>query len=304
MNKILLYAISLTFSILTLSWSNYQLPVSKVNQSKTIPGGIKGDQIRYGMRLVAHTSYYLGPKGKVAAMSNGMNCQNCHLEAGTKSFGINYFAVAGSYPKYQARAGAVVSIAQRINGCFERSLNGKKLAPDSKEMIAMIAYMKWLGESSDQIQRSTSGIKKPAYLNEAANPEKGKTVFITKCESCHGKTGAGVINAAGTEYIYPPLWGKTSYNDGAGLYRISNFAGFVKNNMPFGVDYNHPQLSDQEAWDVAAFVNSQPRPHKDQTKDWKDVSSKPIDFPFGPYADNFSESQHKLGPFKPLLPSK
>jgi thiosulfate dehydrogenase len=70
--------------------------------------------------------------------------------------------------------------------------------------------------------------------------------------------------------------------------------------MPFGVTYDAPRLTDEEAWDVAAFVNSQPRPHKDQSADWKDIAHKPIDFPFGPYADAFTEKQHKYGPFAPM----
>ena len=70
--------------------------------------------------------------------------------------------------------------------------------------------------------------------------------------------------------------------------------------MPFGTDYHNPVLTDEEAWDVAAFVNSQPRPHKDQHLDWQKLAQKPIDFPFGPYTDTFSERQHKYGPFKPI----
>jgi thiosulfate dehydrogenase len=109
-----------------------------------------------------------------------------------------------------------------------------------------------------------------------------------------------MLNAQKNEYIYPPLWGKNSYNDGAGLYRLSRFAGYVKSNMPLGATHKTPQLSDEEAWDVAAYVNSKPRPHKDQSQDWPDAAKKPIDFPFGPFADKFSEEQHKYGPFEPI----
>ena len=100
---------------------------------------------------------------------------------------------------------------------------------------------------------------------------------------------------------YPALFGKSSFNDGAGLYRISNFAKYVKYNMPQGATYQNPQLSDEEAWDVAAFVLTEERPHVNVTKDWPDKAKKPIDYPFGPYADIFSEKQHKLGPFKPII---
>lgn len=263
--------------------------------------GKEGEKIRYGKDLIAYTSVYLGPKGKVAHISNGMNCQNCHLDAGRKTFGNNYSAVASTYPKFRARSGTKESIEKRINDCFERSLNGKPLKNTSKEMIAMVAYMKWLGSGVKKGESPEGvGLQKLAYLNRAANPTQGAAIFQAKCISCHGKNGEGLLDPSELTYTYPPLWGEHSYNDGAGLYRIGGFAGYVKNNMPFGATHESPQLSDEEAWDVAAFVNSQPRPHKDQKGDYKELSKKPIDFPFGPYADEFSQVQHKFGPFGPI----
>ncbi|MGI8635658.1 MAG: c-type cytochrome, partial [Segetibacter sp.] len=92
------------------------------------------------------------------------------------------------------------------------------------------------------------------------------------------------------------------YNDGAGLYRLSSFASFVSSNMPYNVaSRQHPVLSNEEAWDVAAFVNSQPRPRVDQRKDWPDVTKKPFDAPYGPYADSFKQQQHKYGPYEPIV---
>ena len=138
-------------------------------------------------------------------------------------------------------------------------------------------------------------------MDRAANPEKGKAVYSTACQSCHGQNGEGVLNLDGATYSYPPLWGEHSYNDGAGLYRISRFASFVKSNMPFNqATHDQPKLTDEEAWDVAAFVNSQPRPHKDQSADWIDISKKSLDEPFGPYDDGYNETQHKYGPYKGL----
>jgi thiosulfate dehydrogenase len=139
------------------------------------------------------------------------------------------------------------------------------------------------------------------YLDRAADPSKGSGVYQAKCASCHGRDGQGQANIEEYGYAYPPLWGPNSYNTGAGLYRISRFAGFVKNSMPFGqADYHNPALTNEEAWDVAAFVNAHTRPVKDLSLDWPDISKKPIDHPFGPYADEFSEEQHKYGPFKPI----
>lgn len=256
-------------------------------------------RVEYGRELIAHTAKYLGPKGSVKQISNGMNCQNCHLQAGTVVFGNNYGSVASMYPKFRARSGKQEDIYKRVNDCFERSLNGTALDTASKEMQAIKSYMVFLGSNVQKGEKAPgSGFKELAYLDRAADPAKGKMVYESKCKNCHQENGEGLL--MGEEYSFPPLWGKNSYNDGAGLFRLSNFARYVKYNMPQGATHDNPQLSDEEAWDVAAFVNTMARPHKSTPKDWPDISKKPVDHPFGPYADQFTEQQHKYGPFKPI----
>ncbi|MEI3799487.1 MULTISPECIES: c-type cytochrome [Chitinophaga] len=267
-----------------------------------IPHTPNGAMIRYGRDLIAHTSVYLGPKGKIAVISNGMNCQNCHLEAGTRRWGNNYGGTASTYPKFRERSGMVESIAKRVNDCLIRSLNGNALDSNSQELRAIIAYIQWLGKDVPKGYKPPgSGIKELPYLEREADTIKGKLVYVQKCSKCHGENGMGKLSASAVEYEYPPLWGEHSYNTGAGIYRISRFAGYVKNNMPFGTDYSKTQLTDEEAWDVAAFVNSQPRPVKRFPEDWPVISTKPADHPFGPFSDTFSEQQHKYGPFGPIL---
>ena len=260
------------------------------------------EQVEYGKELIAHTSKYLGPKGSVMQISNGMNCQNCHLQAGTAVFANNYGSVASLYPKLRARSGLVENTEKRVNDCFERSLNGSALDTSGKEMKAIVAYINFLGTNVNKGEKAAgSGFKDLAYPDRASDPMNGKAVYTSKCQSCHQPDGLGLMNPDKTEYIFPPLWGRNSYNDGAGLYRVSNFAKYVKYNMPQGVTHENPQLSDEGAWDVAAYINSQPRPHINVPKDWPDKSKKPIDHPFGPYSDKFSEKQHKYGPFKPIV---
>ena len=259
------------------------------------------EQIEYGKELIAHTAKYLGPNGAVLKISNGMNCQNCHLQAGTAVFANNYGSVASLYPKFRARSGAVENIYKRVNDCFERSLNGKAIDTSGKEMQAIVSYINFLGTNVKKGEKAAgSGFKDLAFLDRAADPANGLTVYTAKCQSCHQANGEGVYTADKSEFTYPALWGKNSFNDGAGLYRLSNVAKYVKYNMPQGTTYQNPQLSDEEAWDVAAFVTTQTRPHISVPKDWPDKSKKPVDHPFGPYADNFSETQHKFGPFKPI----
>lgn len=272
-------------------WSKYQIPA----------GTADGNLIWYGHELIANTSFYMGPNGTVAQITNGMNCQNCHLDGGTVPFGNNFGKVYATYPKYRARNNGIQNIYDRINDCLQRSLNGKTMDTATREMQAIYAYFKWLGEEVPKgVARGGTSLMKLPYLERAADPLAGKQIYAANCQSCHGTNGEGQLKSGSTGYTYPPLWGEHSYNDGAGLYRLSSFAAFVKNNMPFGTDYHNPKLSNEEAWDVAAFVNSQPRPHKDQAADWQDLAKKPVDFPFGPYADTFSERRHKYGPFKSI----
>lgn len=266
-----------------------------------IPHSEEGMLIRYGRELIANTALYLGPRGKIAALSNGMNCQNCHLDAGTRPWGNNYSAVFSTYPKYKDRSGTVESICKRINDCIQRSLDGKALDSGSREMQAIYAYMKWLGQGVPKGTRPPGvGITDIPCTDRAADTVKGQMVYNGKCARCHGSQGAGLWNADSLRYTYPPLWGPHSYNTGAGLFRLSRLAGYIKDNMPFGANHNAPQLTNTEAWDVAAFINSRPRPKKTFAGDWPDISRKPFDYPFGPYTDSFPEKQHKYGPFAPI----
>ncbi|MGC4037845.1 MAG: c-type cytochrome [Chitinophagaceae bacterium] len=261
----------------------------------------EGQLILYGRQLISNTSKYLGPKGKVAVLTNGMNCQNCHLDAGAKPFGNCFAAVAANYPQLRNRSGIIESIEFRINDCLQRSLNGNTIDSNSKEMRAMVAYLKWIGKDVPKKAKPKGSNNDIPFLNRGADSLKGQIVYVSKCERCHGKNGEGMLKFDSTEYIYPPLWGKDSYNNGAGLYRLTRFAGYVKYNMPFDKASNKSlELTNEEAWDVAAFVNSKPRPEKNFPKDWPDIKKKAIDYPYGPFADTFSAMQHKYGPFEPI----
>lgn len=273
--------------------------------STSIPRDEAGNLIRYGRELIEHTALYLGPQGKLMNVSNGLNCQNCHLNAGTKPFAANYSAVASNYPKFRRRSGIVEGFEKRVNDCFERSLNGKGLPHDSREMKAIVAYLKWIGKDVPKgVTPHAAGLVPLPLLNRKADPINGRDHYLKHCASCHGKSGEGLKNENKIEWKYPPLWGANSYNTGAGLFRISKFAGFIKANMPYGVTYDNPVLTDEEAWDIAAFVNSMPRPHRNFPNDWPDISDKPMDHPFGPYADHLSAETHKYGPFSQVLTAR
>lgn len=223
--------------------------------------------IRLGRMLVANTAYYLGSNGSIAHLSNGMNCQNCHQEAGTKAFGNNFGAVAANYPSFRPRSGKVENIYQRINECMQRSLNGKPIDTTSEPIKAIAAYINWVGKDVPKgAMPHGAGAGQLNYIDRAADTTKGASIYIQKCQLCHGASGSGLANANGIGYQYPALWGEHSYNTGASMNRIGKLATYVKNNMPFGVSYQTPQLTDEEAWDIAAYIDSQKRPMFDAKK--------------------------------------
>jgi thiosulfate dehydrogenase len=181
-------------------------------------------------------------------------------------------------------------------------MNGNKLDSLSREMRAMIAYINWVGKDvkKGHIPKGASVVDLP-YLSREANPDNGKIAYEKHCVTCHSSDGQGKLNPDGNTFLYPPVWGPRSYNTAAGLFRLSRFAGYIKSNMPnLTSSHTKPVLSDEEAWDIAAYVNSMPRPDKRFAEDWPDISKKPIDHPYGPFADPYPEWQHKYGPFQPI----
>ena len=275
---------------------------------KKLPDDAWGKLVRYGRELTSNTHALIGPEvsdpAKRYAGSN-LTCQSCHLEAGAKKFGLPYVGVYGDFPQYRAREGEVGTLEDRLNGCMTRSMNGKPLPLDSVEMKAMTAYIKFLSSGVPVGAPTTGrGAGAIAELTRPADPARGKVVYAEVCAACHGVDGQGkrrgvVGDAKG--YEFPPLWGPDSFNDGAGMNRLISAANFIHSNMPNGVDSENPALSVEDSWDVASYVQSQPRPHKDNLdKDFPVRTEKPVDAGYGPYIDNFDPAQHKLGPFTPI----
>ena len=211
----------------------------------------------YGRELIAHTSEYLGPKGSIKAISNGMNCQNCHLNAGTQPWGNNYFAVQSTYPKFRARSGTKENQIKRVNDCFERSLNGKALDSTSREMLAILAYIKWLGSDveKDKFPKG-SGIFKLKGMKRACDPLKGAEVYTAKCQSCHQADGGGVPNMNAPLDAASNVVGK----DIARLVRIIRY-GYNERVALDGFYYSNamtasPDLKDNELADLLTYIRN------------------------------------------------
>jgi thiosulfate dehydrogenase len=263
------------------------------------------DQVLYGEALIRSTYDYVGPDVADPNMryaGNHLACGSCHQDAGRQRYGLSFIGVADAYPRDMARENEVRTLTQRINGCFERSMNGRALPADSPEIAAMIAYIGFL---TDALPPGMDGRGAPslALMDRAADPARGAEVYTTYCSVCHGPEGQGAPQTDGSAgYLYPPLWGPDSFNNGAGMHRIMKAAGFIRANMPFGVTFETPILTEEEAFDVAAFINVQPRPEKaGLDQDYPDRTRKPADAPFPPYADDYSQEQHKFGPWKEIV---
>jgi thiosulfate dehydrogenase len=276
--------------------------------TSTIPHDEFGDMVRYGRDLVLNTAYYLGPDGTVGQfLGNKMNCASCHREAGTIPYGLNFFSAHARYPQYRGRENRILTLAERVNNCIERPHNGTPMPLDSKEMIAIVSYMKWLakdvpvghhvpGDNSVELE----------YMDRPASSENGARIYAQHCASCHGANGEGVFTADSVTYIYPPLWGKYGYERGSSMHRVLKAARFIKANMPKDkATWDKPFLTDAEAMDVAAFINDDAihyRPNKNETTvSYPNIKVKPIDYDEGPYPDTFSAMRHKFGPFKQII---
>ncbi len=235
-------------------------PSIKMPDESTIPDDEYGAAVRRGLQLANHTYKEL-PNN----VGNQLNCTSCHLGNGSEAYAAPWNNMPSIYPIYRSRAGRVNTIQERINGCFERSMNGKALDLDSDDMNAMVSYMSWLSQDMPfGVSPEGRGFVKVNKELEP-NPETGKKLFAEKCSVCHGDNGEGQYNDDGT-YIYPAVAGDKSFNDGAGMARTYTAAAFIKGKMPFGQGNT---LSDQEAVDIAAYFTHLPRPVKaNKDKDW------------------------------------
>lgn len=268
------------------------------------PDTEEGKAAAYGEKLITETARYLGPGNQSGTVYSGnhLSCSSCHLNGGTKPYAGPYVGLTGVFPIFNARDGKVSTLEERINGCFERSMNGQKLPIDSREMIAIISYMRHLSKNV----RIGGRIEGQGFVDfeapdRKANLHNGEVVFNTHCVTCHQQDGQGQWKDSSQKaegYVYPPVWGNDSYNDGAGMGRLLTAAKFIKGNMPLGVDPEAPVLSDEEVYDVAAYINSFDRPAKaNKEKDYPDLAKKPKDAAYPPFNDDISAEQHKYGPF-------
>jgi thiosulfate dehydrogenase len=198
-------------------------------------------------------------------VGSDLRCTSCHLDEGRRPFALPLTGVQARYPQYRTRSGAIATVEDRINDCFERSLAGRALPHGDQRVRAMEAYFAFLSRGV-AIGEQTAGQGIDSVDAPTPNADAGKVVFASQCARCHGANGEGTTLAT-------PLWGPRSYAIAAAMARVRMAAGFIRRNMPFDLPGT---LTDQQALDVAAYINGQPRPDfAGKEKDWPNGDAPP-----------------------------
>jgi len=245
---------------------DYGLPGWQPPSPDSIHDDSLGAAIRRGLALLRHTKDSLPEYA-----TSSLNCTSCHLEDGLRIEAAPLTGAAARFPKYMERTGAVIPLADRVNYCFTRSLAGNRLPVESREMQDILAYLAYISKGVPVGAKiaGTRGILDAADTLPA-DKARGGRLFAEKCAACHGAEGQG-------QAMYPALWGPRSYSIGASMARLERAASFIQHNMPFGMGGT---LSWQDAFDIAAYVNSHPRPDSPgKEKDWP-VGGAPPDVPY------------------------
>jgi thiosulfate dehydrogenase len=216
-----------------------------------IPDDAFGELVRRGRDLFMETDR-LAPQ----YVGNGLRCANCHLDAGRRADSAPLWAAWVKYPAYRSKNKSVNSYGERLQGCFKYSMDGKAPPLDSPELAALEAYSFWLAKGAPTgAELPGAGYPKKKAAPAPPSYARGEAIFAEHCAVCHGADGRG--QKAEGRYVFPPLWGPDSFNWGAGMHQVDTAAAFIRANMPLG---QGGTLSEQQAWDVATFMNGHERP--------------------------------------------
>ncbi|MRR52776.1 MAG: c-type cytochrome, partial [Rhodocyclaceae bacterium] len=187
------------------------------------PADKYGALVRLGHKIFTDT-----PKNAPRYAGNRLSCSNCHLDAGRKADAAPMWAAYGAYPSWRAKDDRVSSFEERVQQCFRFSLDGIPPAFGSIELQAITVYAHYLATGTPiGVDLPGRGFPDIPRTGQDPNPDRGRTVYGKHCLSCHGESGAGLPGI-------PPLWGRGSYNKGAGMANVRTAAAFIRANMPLG----------------------------------------------------------------------
>ncbi|WP_284139559.1 MULTISPECIES: c-type cytochrome [unclassified Virgibacillus] len=248
------------------------------------------EYVQYGQEVFNETNTVLAEE-----VGNELSCQSCHADGGL-SQSSSMVGVTTQFPQYRPREGTVFTIEDRINGCMSRSMNGKPIPLDSKEMKAMVAYLTHISKGIETGEDIPWRMKNTMKEIPEPNVTRGEELYEEKnCLACHATDGSGTGTNTG-----PALWGENSFNDGAGMSRLSKMAGYIKNNMP----PNGEEMSDQEAADLAAYLLSHERPEwKGHDRDWP-KGGRPTDIITKDRREKIREGTFDWSEIENVIPAK
>ncbi|WP_097459608.1 c-type cytochrome [Mangrovitalea sediminis] len=234
--------------------------------AKDLPSGKFGESVRRGAHIFNNT--HLDPQAS-QFVGNGQDCTNCHLNGGRHANAAPMWAAWVLYPQYRSKNDKVNTMVDRLQGCFTYSENAqgsaKGSAPpaDSQVLTDLMSYMYWQATGAPTgVTMKGRGYPKLPEPPQPFSAKRGEKLFAENCALCHGRNGEGTQQGK-NQYVFPPLWGAHAYNWGAGMHQVNTAAAFIRANMPLG---NPGSLSVQDAWDLAAFVDSRPRPQDPRFK--------------------------------------
>lgn len=230
-----------------------------------MPDGEFGKIVRQGEQIFLHTRQNAGEY-----VGNTLDCAGCHLDAGRRANSAPMWGAYVAYPAFRSKEGAVITFAARMQGCFRYSMNGKAPPLGDPVLVALESYAYWMAKGAPVgTKMEGAGYPRLPTPVHAADFTRGEHVYADHCALCHGPHGQG--QTSNGQPAFPPLWGAQSFNWGAGMHQVGNAAGFIKANMPLS---QGGSLSDQEAWDVALFMDSQERPQDPRFADSVEATRK------------------------------
>lgn len=256
-----------------------------------IPPGPEGDRIREGIDLLRHTSRRVGllaPDAGKHMNWNSLNCVNCHQAGpsglpGSKPHALPLVNAVNDYPKFDIKSGKVISLEQRTIGMFGAA--PVRITPDTPELQAILAYLRWLAADTRPGQAMEgAGLLPLPPVAQAADPVRGAALYAAKCQLCHGADAQGQRQpdfAQGGGYIFPPLAGDDTYDDAGHMFAVPLLARYLVASMPLGASWQQPQLTPQQALDIAAYVNADGMPRRqnpNRLKLYPDAALRPQGF--------------------------
>jgi len=240
-----------------------------------------------GYLYMHHTSETLGPDGNTVYADTGepyvatsTACSSCHFTGGHVPFGTPVYQSPSKYKLdpvtglglYFTPLGYHRDLEDSIIDCFRNCMNAERApAKDDPVMVALVDYIHWVADgiidpaaqANWKLLPPEAGPGLPAIAGVSAlraDRVRGGALYANNCSDCHDKDGpgAGEYRIGEERPRIPALWGSVDgYSRGAAFYRTPVLAAYVQKHMP----YDHPAtLSNQDALDIAAFINAPDKP--------------------------------------------